>query len=217
MTESESQDATVEHTISDNGQHPKSNVDADRVTREQDGQYIQESSGLERVVVPHRQPGEGTLADSDLESIRAKNVTMDRSGAESIDAETVKMTNAGAKAIRATTIEMQNSGSMTVTGDRVSMNQSSALVVAGQHLDLHQSAVFAAQAESAVLQGESKHGLFVAGKVSAERDVRAIVGIIGRIEGKGRVEVMFDASSAAALGAGFALVLIVARRVFNRR
>jgi hypothetical protein len=217
MTESNSTATDAAQTNGNHDQAATAASQADAVTREQEGQFIQESSGLERVVVPNRQSGAGNLENRDLDSIRAKNVTMDRSGAENIDAETVKMTNAGAKSIRATTIEMQNSGSMTVTGDKVTMQQSSAMLVAGQNIELSESGVFSVQAESATLHGNSRQGVLIAGKVTAEQDVRAVIGIIGKVEGSGRVNVMFDPPAAAALGAGLALVLTLIRRVFSRK
>jgi len=190
--------------------------DASDVTREQNGQFIEESSGIERVVVPHRNQAGGKLNGADLDSIRAKNVTMDRSGAENIEAEQVSMTNAGAKSIRSTTVDMQNSGSMTVTGDTVTMNQSSAMVVAGQNIEVSQGAVLMLQAESATLQGASRVGMMVAGNVKTNQDLKVGFGVVGKVEG-GEVKVAVTPQAAVAFGAGFAVVWAMLRRVFRRK
>jgi hypothetical protein len=213
----EDQNPAANQTPPEAGSAPvQEHTKAEEVTREQNGQFIEESSGIERVVVPNRQSTGGNLKGADLDSIRAKNVTMDRSGAEQIDAETVNMTNAGAKTIRSSTIDMQNSGSMTVTGDKVSMNQSSAMVVAGQAIDLTQSAAFSIQSESVTLHDGGRVGILVAGKVQTEKELSVLLGVVGKVEG-GSVRVAVSPPAALAFGAGMAVVLTMLRRMFGRK
>ena len=199
----------------ESGRHDDILVDAESVTRDQNGQYIEESSGLERVVVPHQRPS-GQLDSQDLDSIRAKNVTMNQSGAEQIDAETVTITSGGAKSINATTVEMRNSGAVTVSGENITISQSSAAVIAGDHVEMSMSGAFAVQAEEVTIKAESGTGLLIAKELKSEQDFSAVVGVIGKISNESKVSLMFDAKSALALGAGFAVVSRLLGRIFRR-
>jgi hypothetical protein len=213
MTESESNESATTGGSSQNGEHD--GHEAEQVTREQGGQYIEESSGLERVVVPHQRPS-GDLESRDLESVRARNVTMTQSGAENIDAETVTMNSGGARSIRATNVEMRNSGAVTVSGEHITVTQSSALVVAGDKVDLSMTGSLAVQANEMTISGDSGAGVLVAGNVKSKGDFRAVLGIIGNVENEGKVEVVFDPKSAFALGAGIAVVLTLLRKIVRR-
>lgn len=188
---------------------------ADTVAQDQQGQYIEESTGLERVVGPNR-PQSGQLESQDLDSIRAKNVTMTQSGAETIDAETVTISNGGAKSIKATNVQMQNSGAMMISADSVTMTSSSGMLIAGQKIDMGTAGAFGIQAETITVSGDSGSGLLIANNVSAERDVKAFVGIIGTVKVGAKVELLFDAKSALALGAAFALVFRLIGRRFQK-
>ena len=199
----------------ENGQHDEVLVDAETVTRDQNGQYIEESNGLERVVVAHQRPS-GQLDSQDLDSIRAKNVTMNQSGAEQIDAETVTITSGGAKSINATHVELRSSGAVMVSGESITVNQSSAVVIAGDHVEMSMSGAFAIQAEEVIIKGDSRTGLLIAKELKSEQEFRAVVGVIGKISNESKVSLMFDAKSALALGAGFAVVFRLLGRIFRR-
>ncbi|MEJ7838742.1 MAG: hypothetical protein WKF81_07990 [Thermomicrobiales bacterium] len=188
---------------------------ADTVPGESTGQNAEASTGPDHGGVL-QQPQSGQLDSQDLESIRAKNVTMKQSGAEHIDAETVTIANGGAKSIKAMNVEMHNSGAMTITGDHVTMTNSSAMLVAGQNLELGTAGVLGIQAETITITGDSGSGLLIAQTVTAEKSVRALVGVIGNVKAGTKVELLFDAKSALALGAGFAIVFRLIGRLFNR-
>ena len=195
--------------------HDHPHTEAESVIRDQNGQYIEESSGLERVVVPHQRPS-GQLDSQDLDSIRAKNVTMNQSGAEQIDAETVTITSGGAKSINATHVELRNSGAVTISGDTVSVSQSSAMLIAGDNIDVSMSGALGMQADRMTIKGDTGTGLLIAKNLTAEQEVRAVVGVIGNVASGSNVRVMFDAKSAFALGAGLALALKVLGGIFRK-
>lgn len=189
--------------------------EAESVPAESNGEKTEGLTAPNHGGVPHR-PQSGQLESQDLESIRAKNVTMKQSGAEHIDAETVTIANGGAKSIKAMNVEMHNSGAMTITGDHVTMTNSSAMLVAGQNLELGTAGVLGIQAETVTITGDSGSGLLIAKTVTAEKSVRALIGVIGNVKAGTKVELLFDAKSALALGAGFAIVFRLIGRLFNR-
>jgi hypothetical protein len=215
MTESHAGDEPVRQDPTVDGRPTDIAEDAGTVIRDQNGQYIEESSGLERVVVPHQRPS-GQLDSQDLDSIRAKNVTMNQSGAEQIDAETVTITSGGAKSINATNVELKQSGAVTISGETVSVTQSSAMVIAGDNIDVSMSGVLGMQADRMTIKGDTSTGLLIARNLTAEQDLRAVVGVIGNVASGSNVRVLFDTRSAIALGAGLAFALKVLGRVFRK-
>ena len=215
MTESHVGDEATRHNPAVNGRPTDIAEGADSVIRDQNGQYIEESSGLERVVVPHQRPS-GQLDSQDLDSIRARNVTMNQSGAEQIDAETVTINNGGAKSIHATNVELKQSGAVTISGETVTVTQSSAMVIAGDNIEVSMSGALGMQADRMTIKGETGTGLLIANNLTAEQEVRAVIGFVGKVENGSNVRVMVDAKSAIAIGAGFALVFRVLGRLFRK-
>jgi hypothetical protein len=105
---------------------------------------------------------------------------------------------------------------VTISGETISVTQSSAMVIAGDNIDVSMSGVLGMQADRMTIKGDTSSGLLIARNLTAEQDVRAVVGVIGNVASGSNVKVMFDSRSAIALGAGFAFALKVLGRIFRK-
>lgn len=97
---------------------------------------------------------------------------------------------------------MQESSAIVVRADELRMSRSHAVVVQGR--ELHG-------------EGEVHASLLQAGNVETKGDIRALVVMAGNVKAGGNVSVKFDATSASALGAGFALALVLLRKLWPSR
>lgn len=186
---------------------------AHNVTREQGGQFLQESEGV--LPVTWDKPRDVVEQEQHGDHIEAAQVQMDRSAAQSINAQRVTMSNSGAKAIDARSIRMDQSGSVYLNTERATFNKSSAVVAKAGELHMHESSLLMGAAESASIESGAKVGLLVVRTIEAKGDVRAFA-LIGRdVTAGGNVSSVLDTASAAALGAGFAIVLLFARRLLS--
>ena len=135
------------------------------------------------------------LLDGDVRDVRAASVTMERSGAESVTADRVAISNSGTRSVEARSAQLDRSGVLALTGQQVVLQDSSAVSVTADEVRL--------------VRG---FALFVrAGTVSFDADSRALV-----VDGEGSRPVM-NAGGAAALGAAFALALVLLGRLVGRR
>jgi len=186
---------------------------AHNVTREQGGQFLQESEGV--LPVTWDRPRDVVEQEQHGDHIEAAQVQMDRSAAQSINAQRVTMSNSGAKAIDARSIRMDQSGSVYLNTERATFNKSSAVVAKAGELHMHESSLLMGAADSASIESGAKVGLLVVRTIEAKGDVRAFA-LIGRdVTAGGNVSSVLDTASAAALGAGFAIVLLFARRLLS--
>jgi hypothetical protein len=108
---------------------------------------------------------------TDLQSVTADTVLMDRSGAEQITADRVSMEQSGAKSIDAKSAQLDKSGAVALGADHAVLLHSSAVQVVAEEARLTDSAVLVLSAESATLT-DSRVVVF-AGK--AEGDVNAVL------------------------------------------
>lgn len=182
------------------------------VTREQGGQFLQESEGV--LPVTWERPRD-VVEQEHGDHIEAAQVQMDRSAAQSINAQRITMSNSGAKAIDARSIRMDQSGSVYLNTERATFNKSSAVVAKAGELHMHESSLLMGAAESASIGSGTKVGLLVARRIEAKGDVRAFAFIGGDVTVGGNVSSVLNTASAAALGAGFAIVLLFARRLLG--
>jgi len=199
-TDSEQDEAGVERDASHN------------VTREQGGQFLQESEGVLPVTW---EKASDVMQQSHADHVEAAQVQMDRSAAESINAQRMTMSNSGAKAIEARSIKLDQSGSVFLNAERATFNNSSAVVAKAGDLRLNESSLLLAAADSASIESGAKVGLLVVRTIEAKGDVRAFA-LIGRdVTVGGNVSSVLNTASAAALGAGCAFVLLFAKRLFG--
>jgi hypothetical protein len=93
---------------------------------------------------------------------------------------------------------------------------SSAVIASADEMRLARSKVAIANAGEMTAEHDVRVGMLTTGSVKSQGDVRATVMVAGDVTAGGDVNVKFDAPSAFALGAGFALVLILLRGLLRR-
>jgi hypothetical protein len=134
------------------------------------------------------------LDEADIQG--AENVDIRSGGARDIDATSVSITQGGARDIDATTVTINQGGAATIRADDVDLSRSGAGVVRADHVTIQEgSSAFAVIADDATLESETSVFLLIAGST------------------QGEVNPVLDWRGAAALGAGFALVLGLLRRI----
>jgi hypothetical protein len=193
---------------------------SESVTEDQDGQFSTVSETIPMTVVkagPEKHPVEASeLLRRDAGDIAGNVVTMERSGAERVEGERVSMTNSGARTLSARSLQMQNSGTVTASAERIVLQSSSAIVASAEQMRLSRSrAVFANAGEMTAEQDVAFVNLNT-DSVKAAGDVRATFLVAGDVAAEGDVRVTFDATSAFALGAGIATVLLVVRGLLRK-
>jgi hypothetical protein len=129
-------------------------------------------------------------AETELRSIDASTVIMDRSGAEAIDAQRVTMERSGAKAIDTKSAQLDRSGVVALGSEHTVLLRSSAVQVVAEEARISKSAVLFASVNSATIA-----------------DSRVLI-FSGNADGN--VAPMFTRQTAAILGAalGFTFALI---------
>ncbi len=157
-----------------------------------------------------------TLTNNDAGSVSAVQVSMERSGAEHIEAQRVTLDHSGAKSLKTGSAELINSGTVTLSATNATLSQSSALLAQVKDLRLEHSKVLIAQSGKTSIAGSGRIGILQTGSVEAEGDVNGLLIMSGGVRAGGDVNVTFDAVSAGVLGAAFAGMLFLLRRVFSR-
>ena len=122
---------------------------------------------------------------------------------EGLGNKPVEFQSASTDEVRGGQVRMTQSAARTVSASALHMDESAAAVVRTGSLDAHDSNVAVAIARQATLSHVNS-SLIVAQRVDA-KDVRAVFVVGGGI--RGDVRSVFTPLSAAALGAGFAIVL----------
>ncbi len=126
----------------------------------------------------------------------ADNVEIKNGGARDIDATNVSITQGGARDIEATTVTINQGGAARISADELTISQGGVGIARTEHLTIQEGGnAFAVLADKATLDPETSVFLLIAGSTSG--DVRPVL----------------DWRSAAAFGAGFALVMGLLRRL----
>jgi len=190
----------------------------DDVTREQGGQFMEESEDLTHLPLDAIEAQADARVDRGVtDTINALQVTMDRSGAEYINAQRVAMTSAGAKSIETRSAKLNQSAAITIKADKADLRQSSSLVVSGDEMSLEHSSALITAAGKATLGNENRIGMLTVGDLEASGNVRAFMMFGGNVEAGGSVQTTLSPASAAALGAGFGVIWFLLRRMIGSR
>lgn len=184
------------------------------VTRKQGGQFLEESEGV--LPVTWKKPGDLFQKEA-TEHVEAQHVVLDRSAAQSINAQRITMSNSGAKTMEARSIKADQSGTVYLNSERATLNQSSVIVGTANELHLKESKVLVAAAGTATIEEGSTVGVLAVGNLEAKGNVHTFALFGGAVKAGGNVSTVFTSTSAAALGAGFALVLLIAKRLLGGR
>ncbi|MGI8486251.1 MAG: hypothetical protein ACR2OU_18575 [Thermomicrobiales bacterium] len=214
MSNSEHEHATTHDTPSGLAPAPASQDASDNVTRNQGGQFLEESEGV--LPVTWKKPGD-LFQQETTDHVEAQHVVLDRAAAQSINAQRITMSNSGAKSMEARSIKADQSGTVFMNSERATLNQSSVVVGTAKELYLNESKALVATAGTATIEDGSKIGVLAAGNVEAKGNVHTFALFGGAINAGGNVSTVFTSTSAAALGAGFALMLVIARRLLGGR
>jgi hypothetical protein len=110
-------------------------------------------------------------AQTELASVSATTVMLDRSGAEQITAETVSLERSGAKSIDTASARLDRSGVVALGSDSAELHNSSAVQVVAEEVRLSHSTAVVVSAQRATL--EHTRVIFFAG--SAEGDVHTVL------------------------------------------
>jgi hypothetical protein len=108
---------------------------------------------------------------SEVASINATTVMLDRSGAEQITAESVNMERSGAKEINTQSARLERSGVVALGTDSAELHHSSVVQVVAEDVRLEHSTAVVVSAQRATL--EHTRVILFAG--SADGDVRAVL------------------------------------------
>jgi hypothetical protein len=207
-----SENGAVHESVGDEVQAPN----PDDVTRQQSGQFSVESAEVAQPPADALEAqADARLDRSATETINALQVTMDRSGAEHIHAQRVAMTSAGAKSIEAKSAKLNQSAAITISTEKADLRQSSSLVVSADEVTLERSSTFIAAASKATLGNGNRIGMLTVGDLKANGNVRAFMLMSGNVEAGGNVQTALTGPTAVALGAGFAAIWFVLRRLFG--
>lgn len=147
--------------------------------------------------------------------INAVQVRMDRSGAEHIDAQRVTMTNSGAKSMSVQSAHLDKSGILLLKGERAVFQDSSSILAQVRDLRISRSRVGIAQSGTTTIENDTRIGVVQTGSLVAGGDITSAFLFSGSVRADGDVNVTFDAISAAALGAGLAVGILLLRRVLR--
>ena len=198
-----------------------STADDNHTLNEQDKQSVIEGGDIRPTQSRRKGPitpaeERSALTNDDAGTVNAVQVNMDRSGAENIEAQRVTLDHSGAKSLKAQTANLAYSGAMKVSAETAEFDHSSAVLASARNMSLKQSKVVFAQSGETRFDGGGRVGSLITGKVEATGDINSGLMISGGVKAGGDVNVTFTAASAAALGAGFAVMLFVLKRLFKR-
>ena len=158
-----------------------------------EAETFQQAPGIREVTYKMpatREPGKATEATkADLNNVQAQTVMMKQSGAELITADRVVMEQSGAKSIDAKSAQLDQSGVVALGSDHTVLMQSSAVQVVADEAHLSKSSA-----------------LFVSARQARIEDSNVFM-FAGTADGE--VKPVFTPATAAALGAAFALVLVL--------
>lgn len=192
----------------------------DTVTRQQEGQFIDEGGSM---FTPNLEEealaggGEAQLIHKDSQSVHALQVNMERSGADYVQAQKSFLTNSGAREIHSDSSKLTNSGVLTLNADSVDMKQSSSIVTNAKEVSLNQSRIGVGIADKVQMNDSSSAGVLVSGDVDAQGDVRSFLLIGGNVKAGGNVVTTMDAPTVGVAVAVFAIVLVVFRKLLGGR
>jgi hypothetical protein len=192
----------------------------DNVTREQGGQFIDESEGLIRFGDPlddmAEMDADAQLTDAGAGRINALQVTMDRSGAEFIHSQKTFLTNSGAKQITGTSSKLIQSGVLQLSTDTAEFHQSSAVMAKVGSLTVDKGNVVFATADDVTLGPGAQVSVLQSREVKADGDVRAFMLFSKDVRAGGNVTSTLTTASAAAFGAVCGVVVVLLGKLLGR-
>jgi hypothetical protein len=196
------------------------NIAPENVTREQGGQFIDDSGTIIRLDDPLENmtdpAADARLVDGDASRINALQVTMDRSGAEFIHAQKAFLTNSGAKQITGTSSKLIQSGVLQLKTDKAEFHQSSAVVANTGSLSVDGGSIVFATAENISLSEGAQVSVMQSRSVKADGDVRAFMLFSKDVSAGGNVTSTLTTASAAVFGAVFGVVVVLLSKVLGR-
>lgn len=192
----------------------------DTVTRQQEGQFIDEGGetftpNLEETALAGET--EAQLIQQDSSSVHALQVNMERSGADYIQAQKSFLTNSGAREVHSDSARLTQSGVLTLNADTVEMKQSSAVVANAKQLDLHESRIGIGISDQMHIHDSANTGILIGGDIDAQGDVRSFMLIGGNVKAGGNVTTTLNAQSAGVAAAVFAIALVLFARLLGRK
>lgn len=192
----------------------------DNVTREQGGQFIDESQDIIRFGDPlddmTDMDADAQLTDAGAGRINALQVTMDRSGAEFIHSQKAFLTNSGAKQITGTSSKLIQSGVLQLSTDTAELHQSSAVMAKTGSLSVDKGNIVFATADEATLGSGTQVSVLQSREVKADGDVHAFMLFSNDVRAGGNVTSTLSTAGAAAFGAVFGVVVVLLSKVFGR-
>ena len=192
----------------------------DNVTREQEGQFIDEGSTTYR---PNLEDtalgGEGDVQmhNRDSSSVNALQVNMERSGADYVQAQKSFLTNSGAREIHSETARLNQSGVLTLHADTAEFKQSSAVVANATTIHFNEGSALVATAEKIQIENGGRFGMLTAGNVEASGDVNSFLMFTGNVKAGGNVSTTMNGATAGIAAAVFAVVLVIFSRLLGRK
>lgn len=141
-------------------------------------------------------PGRRIVA-TDSGDVQGAIITMERSGAESVSGERVIMDRSGARTLEARSAQLDRSGVMTLKSEYAVMHGGSAVSVVADEARLVRSKALVVVASQATLDEDARVFLHIGPEATCSQPV-------------------LNTTSAAALGAAFALVLFLLRGLTHR-
>lgn len=192
----------------------------DNVTREQGGQFIDESDDLIRFGDGVEEMADAStdarLTDANAARVNALQVTMDRSGAEYINAQKAFLTNSGAREITGTSSKLIQSGVLQLKVDSAEFHQSSAVMAKAGSLSMEKGSVVFATADQMMIGEGAYVSLAQAREVKADGDVHAFMLFSNDVRAGGNVTSTLTTTGAAAFGAAFGAVVVLLSKLLRR-
>jgi hypothetical protein len=199
---------------------PEDNIAPENVTREQGGQFIDDSGTIIRLDDPLENmtdpAADARLVDGDASRVNALQVTMDRSGAEFIHAQKAFLTNSGAKQITGTSSKLIQSGVLQLKTDKAEFHQSSAVVADATSLSVEGGSIVFATADDITIGEGANVSVMQSRSVKADGDVRAFMLFSKDVSAGGNVTSTLTTTSAAVFGAVFGVVAVLLSRILGR-
>ncbi len=192
----------------------------DNVTREQEGQFIDEGSTTFRPDVEEAAiAGEGDVQmhNRDSSAVNALQVNMERSGADYVHAQKSFLTNSGAREIHSESARLTQSGVLTLHAQTAEFKQSSAVVANATTIHFNEGRALVATAEKITIENGGQFGMLTAGNVEASGDVKSFVMFTGNVKAGGNVTTTVDGVTAGMAAAVFAVVLVLFSRLLGRK
>ena len=192
----------------------------DNVTREQEGQFIDEGFTTFRPDVEEAAlAGEGDVQmhNRDSSAVNALQVNMERSGADYVHAQKSFLTNSGAREIHSETARLTQSGVLTLHAQNAEFKQSSAVVANATTIHFNEGSALVATAEKMHIDNGGRFGMLTAGNVEASGDVHSFMMFTGNVKAGGNVTTTVNGATAGMAAAVFAVVLVLFSRLFGRK